>query len=203
MKSAAEWDQTYGQMDKESFVRLPSYNLADLTHPVEDLKKTRDEPETIKLLTAKLFYSTRFFGGYDLDSGEFEAVHPGMDLKLPEGMPVGAVAGGRVSSVIRLESGLGLHVIIEHRIDDQTYYSIYGHLSSAWVSEGDDVRPGQGIGAAGSTGRSSHSHLHLQIDRGEPGEAQHSVYWPASVPSASEAAKHTVHPITFIRTHAQ
>ncbi len=198
MKTADEWERSYGQMKRADFVPVPAYDLSELTLPMDGLRATRDDPETIRILTAKLFYSTRFFGTYDVSSGEFEGHHAGIDLKLPEGMPVGSVAGGRVHAIIRDAKGLGLYVIVEHRIGDETFYSIYGHLSSAVVDVGQEILPGQVIGHVGSTGRSTSAHLHLQIDRGDPGETTHAVYWPGDTPRRADAARHTVHPIRFI-----
>lgn len=199
MKTPAEWNRTYKQMRENDFVRVPAYDLSVLTIPVKTLADDRDNPETIKALTAKLYYSTRFFGAYDLDANEFSAVHPGIDLKLPEGTPVGAVAGGRVHDVRRNEETLGLHVIIEHRTaGGETFYSIYGHLGAASVKAGDTITAGQMIGTVGMSGNTSGAHLHLQIDRGEAEEAYHTPYWPASLPSRSEANLHTVNPATFV-----
>ncbi len=203
MKTADEWERSYAEMDREDFVRIPSYDMGVLTTPMKELLKDRDDADTIRALTAKLFYSTRFFGTYNLDQGEFTGDHAGMDLKVPQGTPVASIAGGRVSNVIRDASGLGLHVIIEHRLNDETFYSIYGHLSAVSVREGQDVTPGQMIAVSGSTGRSTAAHLHLQVDRGEPGETGHEPYWPGSLPTKTEAARHTVNPVSFIAAHAQ
>ncbi len=203
MKTPAEWNRSYKQMGEKDFVQIPAYDMRTLMTPLEVLAKTRDEPETVRMITAKLYYSTRYFGAYDLDSGEFSAVHPGIDLKLAEGTPIGSVAGGRVHDVRHEEKSLGLHVIVEHRTKDgQTFYSIYGHLDQAWVAKGDDVIPGTAIGTVGMTGNTSGPHLHLQIDLGEPDEPYHTVYWPNAVPGSSEAAEHSINPVTFIRTYA-
>ena len=186
-------------MTDADFVGLPRYDLARLTTPMEDLLETRHE--SAPDITAKLFYSTRYFGKYDLDATEFTAVHPGLDLKLAPGTPVGAIAGGRVHSVTN-EGGLGLHVMIEHRIDKETYYSIYGHFGAVSVQKGQNVRPGATVGRVGMTGNTSAPHLHLQVDRGQAGESSHKPYWPGSVPSPGEAEKHTVNPIVFIQEHS-
>ncbi len=201
MTTPAEWNRSYGDMEREEFVRIPQYDMETLTTPMEKLLKNRDDPKTINILTAKLFYSTRHFGSYDLDAGEFTGEHAGIDMKVPEGTPVMAIAGGRVSTVARHASGLGLHVIIEHRLSDETYYTIYGHLSSVSVEEGQDVTPGKHIGRSGSTGRSTAGHLHVQIDLGRAGESPHKPYQTDGIPGKAEAAEHTVHPITFIAEH--
>lgn len=200
MKNAAQWNRPYAQMKKDDFVPIPSYNIGSLMIPMKELLATRDQPNTIKILTEKLYYSTRFFGAYDLDAGEFSAIHPGIDLKLAEGTPIGAVAGGRVHDVRHDEQSLGLHIIVEHRADDgRVYYSIYGHLATTSVHAGDSVTAGQFIGTVGMTGNTSGPHLHLQIDRGEANEEYHTVYWPTSVPSSQEADTFAINPITFIQ----
>lgn len=201
MKTAAEWNRDYADMARTEFVRIPPYDPEELAIPMKELLKTRDDPDTVRILTAKLFYSTKFFGSYDLDAGEFSGDHAGIDLKLPEGTPVESIGGGRVSSVHRDATGLGTHVVVEHRLDDGTYYAIYGHLRSVAVRVGQDVATGQTIGWSGSTGRSTSGHLHLQVDRGEPNETEHEAYWPGVVPTKAEADKHTVHPLRFIDQH--
>lgn len=203
MTSPAEWNRTYRQMNDADFVRIPAYDLRMLTTPSKSLIKDRYDAETIKILTAKLYYSTRFFGAYNLDATEFTAVHPGIDLKLAADTPIGAVAGGRVHAVRHDEQSLGLHVIIEHHAPDgQTYYSIYGHMETATVKIGDAVTPGMKIGTVGLSGHTTGPHVHLQVDRGEPNETYHEVYWPSVVPTPEEADIHTVNPITFIRQFA-
>lgn len=199
METPQEWERPYGEMMDKDFVSLPRYDLAKLTTPMETLLKTRhaSAPD----ITAKLFYSTRYFGKYDLDAGEFSAVHPGLDMKLALGTPIGAIAGGRVHAV-RKTGGLGLHVIIEHRIGNETYYSIYGHFGAVSVTEGQNVHPGATVGHVGMTGNTTAPHLHLQVDRGQPSEVEHQPYWPSKLPSVGEAEKHTVNPIVFMQKHA-
>lgn len=203
MTKAEQWNRSYEELSEEDFVRVPPYDLNTLTTPMVDLLKDRFNPETIRILTAKLYYSTRFFGKYDIDATEFTAVHPGIDLKLAEGTPIGAIAGGRVHAIRMDEESLGLHAIVEHRAPDgETYYSIYGHMEAALVKAGDTVVPGQTIGHVGMTGHTTGPHIHLQVDHGEPNETFHEIYWPASVPSQGTADAHTVNPIEFIRQFA-
>ncbi len=195
MTSAAEWDRTFDEMPASAFVPLPAYDLAVLTRPMADL--LRDRRAQVGAITAKLTYSTRYFGAYDLDAGEFSGNHPGIDIKLAEGTPIGSVAGGRVQSV-RERPGLGLTVIVEHRHPaDGTFFSVYGHLGSASVAEGSDVAPGTILGVVGMTGRTTAPHLHLQIDRSVSTGA-HTPYVPLVTPSPQEADRFGMHPIGFL-----
>ncbi len=198
MRQPSQWSRVFSQYSAEEFIPVPAYNMTVLTTAMSDLISPLTS-QTIPFITAKLFYSTRFFGSYDIDSGEFEAVHPGVDLKLPLGTPLGAIGGGRVRSVVT-DQRLGLHVMIEHRVGAETYYSIYGHMAEARVQEGETVVPGQVIGTVGMTGNTTAPHLHLQIDRGNPGE-DHVPYYPAVLPSSAQADKFVVHPIHFIEEH--
>lgn len=190
MRTPQEWNRSHREMTAADFVSLPRYDMSKLTIPMSSLTPVTDE--TIPIITAKLFYSTRYLGKYDLDAAEGSGKHAGVDLKLARGTPIGAIAGGRVSSVGTTQS-LGLYVIIEHRLrNGETYYSVYGHFDSTSVSVGQDVQPGQQIGNVGMTGNTSAPHLHLQVDRGTPG-GNH-------VPFAEggDAASGMVNPISFI-----
>jgi murein DD-endopeptidase MepM/ murein hydrolase activator NlpD len=201
MHSPEIWNRSYADMRPEEFVPVPRYNLSSLTVPLNDLTND-DSAESVATVTAKLFYSTRFFGAYDLDSGEFEAVHPGVDLKLARGTPIGAIAGGRVQTVAR-NASMGLHVIIEHHLPDGTVmYSIYGHFDVALVEEGESVSPGTPVGVVGMTGNTSGPHVHLQVDT-DNGTSPHKPYWPSDVPTRAEAAKFTVNPVIFIATYGK
>jgi multidrug efflux pump subunit AcrA (membrane-fusion protein) len=94
--------------------------------------------------------------------------HTGVDYGGKTGTPVKAAAGGTVSFARFAKKGSGYGgygnaVVIQHT--DGTTQALYGHLSALNVKEGDVVKAGQIIGAMGSTGRSSGSHLHFQINK--------------------------------------
>ncbi len=198
METPAEWTRSHEQMSADDFVSLPPYDLSELTIPMDTLSPERT-PEHVRLITAKLAYSTRYFGRYDLDSGEFEGAHAGIDIKLALDTPVAAIGGGRVSTV-GSDDLLGTYVIIEHHLDDGTYFSIYGHLGIVSVAPGDDVAAGQTIGKVGLTGESASPHVHLQIDR-DDGVRPHLPY-RAGLPITNPAdAIWTVNPILFIQRH--
>ena len=57
-------------------------------------------------------------------------------------------------------NGLGNHVKISH---GNGLVSIYGHLTSLVVKQGDKVEQGQLIGYSGTTGKSTGYHLHFEM----------------------------------------
>lgn len=74
--------------------------------------------------------------------------HWGMDIGAPEGTPVHAVKSGTVV-VARPVSGYGNCIWLSHTGENTS--SLYGHLSSMAVTEGQQVQAGAMIGAVGHT----------------------------------------------------
>ncbi len=199
MRSAAEWDRTYSQMDKSDYVPVPAYDRSLLTIPMALLARNLTT-ETISIITAKLFYSTRYFAAYDLDADEFTGAHSGVDLKLPIGTPIKAIAGGIVKYAAN-DGALGLHVMIRHRLPNgSTYFSMYGHFDTVSVKPGDNVTPGQVIGTVGMTGDTLAPHLHLQVDKAT-GTGAHIPYEPPYNPTRAAVMRWSVNPILFIQQH--
>jgi lysostaphin len=98
----------------------------------------------------------RYYNGKFAD----DYYHRGVDYAGAAGSPVVAPAAGRVVLVGRVSQGFRVHgnvVGIDH---GQGVTSIFMHLSRINVKEGDFVKPGQLIGAVGSTGASTGPHLH-------------------------------------------
>lgn len=87
--------------------------------------------------------------------------HGGVDIRCPIGTPVLAVADGEVISANR-RGRAGLTVRISHA---QGIRTIYSHLKSAEVHQGDQVRGGQRIGRSGASGQVTGPHLHLAIHK--------------------------------------
>jgi murein DD-endopeptidase MepM/ murein hydrolase activator NlpD len=89
-------------------------------------------------------------------------LHRGIDISVPTGTPVRAMAPGRVAYAGTM-SGYGRVVIIDHGPRLRT---VYAHLSEVRVRRGDELDGRPVIGLSGSTGRSSAPHLHFEIQRG-------------------------------------
>ena len=87
------------------------------------------------------------------------AMHNGLDFKGATGTPIYAAAKGRVSFVGR-KGGYGNTVEITHGNGVMTRYA---HMSRFNARVGQQVLPGETIGAIGSTGRSTGPHLHFEV----------------------------------------
>lgn len=90
------------------------------------------------------------------------ANHQGVDYRARSGTPVYAVANGTVASA-RYNGGYGNEVRIKH---PSGMITLYAHLLSMSVRNGQTVKRGQIIGRVGSTGRSTGAHLHFGLMSG-------------------------------------
>jgi murein DD-endopeptidase MepM/ murein hydrolase activator NlpD len=86
-------------------------------------------------------------------------LHAGMDMAAPKGTPVYAAESG-VVIVAQSWSGYGNCIIINH---GGGLWTLYGHLSSILVKNGETVKRGNKIGLVGSTGQSTGNHLHFEV----------------------------------------
>ncbi|WP_316314474.1 M23 family metallopeptidase [Clavibacter michiganensis] len=91
--------------------------------------------------------------------------HKGVDFAPGMGAPIQAIADGVVREAVNSDTGLGVHLVIDHVIDGQLVTSVYGHMlpGSLRVQAGDPVKVGQQLGQVGNTGASTGPHLHLEI----------------------------------------
>lgn len=87
-----------------------------------------------------------------------ERFHTGADLGYAMGDLAPAMLPGKVAFA-GVWGGYGNCIILEHINGDHT---LYGHLNSIYVKEGQYVGLHQAIGAVGSTGYSTGPHLHLE-----------------------------------------
>ncbi len=85
--------------------------------------------------------------------------HGGIDLGASYGQTVAATGDGIVI-FSGWNAGYGKTVIISHGYGITT---LYAHNSKLLVEQGDKVRKGQAISKAGSTGRSTGTHLHYEV----------------------------------------
>jgi len=86
----------------------------------------------------------------------------GINIGAPRGSEVRAAAAGRVGYVGDDLAGQGLTVLIVHR---DGWRTVYGHLGSATVRDGDDIRAGQQIGTVGETAGDGRPSVHFETWR--------------------------------------
>lgn len=87
------------------------------------------------------------------------ARHTGIDISTPFGTPVHTVAEGMVTFA-GVRSGYGNVVEIDH---GNGYMTRYAHNSALVARPGQHVQVGDVIARAGSTGRSTGSHVHFEV----------------------------------------
>ncbi|MFK8185189.1 MAG: M23 family metallopeptidase [Phormidesmis sp.] len=138
------WD--YGQLTRENYYKA--------------LENT-GETSTCRESTGTFRNPTAGYKPHDFFDplGRNGRVHLGVDVGGPLGDPIFAADGGVISIDDHGNDSWGLHITIDH--GDST--TLYGHLNSVLVKQGDRVAKGQQIGLLGSTGKSSGPHLHFEV----------------------------------------
>jgi murein DD-endopeptidase MepM/ murein hydrolase activator NlpD len=162
-------EHTFREVPKDVLIPLPAY-------------VSSEQKQNFDGSIAGDIYSIGHMGSYETGA-EGEGSHPGVDIRLPKGTPVRAVANGIVERVTEDSGGYGKYIVlrIPHVPDpvnpkrETTLHVTYAHLSAQLVAEGDIIRKGQQIGLSGQTGFASGPHLHFQIDRDD---APWVPYWP-------------------------
>lgn len=126
-------------------------NVVRMLEAMETAPLVLDDP-------MKHMEATSHYGPRRSRRGVMQA-HKGTDFSAGFGTPVYAPADGTVVIAAR-HSGYGNTVMLDH---GHGIYTLHAHLSSDNVRNGDYIRAGQKIGAAGSTGRSTGPHLHYEV----------------------------------------
>lgn len=201
---------TFRQVPKDLLVPLPPYDPKEEKRGYEGNAPFGD------------VYSIGHMGSYETGA-EGNGSHPGVDIRVPEGTPIRAIANGIVTRVSDDAGGFGKLIVIRHPHmpdpDAPSYetvlHSSYAHLSAQFVSEGQVVRKGDEIGLSGQTGFATGPHLHFQIDRDT---APWHPYWPFSGAELREARlsttdainrafhqergyQYTVHPMLLVQSN--
>ena len=94
--------------------------------------------------------------------------HYGLDISVPTGTPVYAVANGQ-AKIKAYWPGTGYTLYVYHNINGVKYTSVYEHLHAYNVNENQYVTKDTIIAYAGNTGASTGPHLHLSILKGWAG----------------------------------
>jgi len=192
----------------------------DVFVPLPQYQEERNCGEDVEL--DRRVYSTRYLGDYD-GGGDFCGSHPDVDILVPEGTPVVAIANGIIERVDIRSWGFGNSIVLKvphapHPDEPEktmALFASYGHLGKILVTQGDVVRKGQHIGFTGKTGNATAPHLDFQIAKET---APFYPYWPFTTSEASNAGydfvgavnnglgrelgkEYTVSPIAYIQAH--
>lgn len=100
------------------------------------------------------------FGSQRVLNGTPKSPHNGLDIALPRGTPVHAMADGKVVLAADNFYYAGNFILLDH---GHGLSSIYLHLDSHNVTQGQRVKKGEKIGTVGTTGRSTGAHLHWGV----------------------------------------
>lgn len=167
--------------DKNRIVSTLSAEEAELNDELEELEADKRQ------IQSQLAAIARGRGGYTLSSpsesgyicplpnrtranittgyGAYRG-HTGSDFACPSGTPIYAVKDGDVvisTDLVRANGtyrSYGRYVVVAHNDGTMT---LYAHMSSRAVSQGQHVSQGQVIGYVGSTGNSTGPHLHFEV----------------------------------------
>jgi murein DD-endopeptidase MepM/ murein hydrolase activator NlpD len=104
-------------------------------------------------------YISSYFGVRPDPFDGRSARHTGIDISTPYGTPVHAVAEGMVTYA-GVRNGYGNVIEIDH---GNGYMTRYAHNSALDVHAGEHVQVGTVVAQAGSTGRSTGSHVHFEV----------------------------------------
>jgi septal ring factor EnvC (AmiA/AmiB activator) len=100
----------------------------------------------------------------------------GIDIAVPAGTPVRAVADGTVSHIGEF-LGYGRVLIVDH---GQRYHTLYGHLGAFTRTKGDIVYQGDVVGTVGGAGLYAEPVLHFEIR--SKGAAVDPLLWLSPTP---------------------
>lgn len=132
------------------------------------------------------------------------AGHEGIDWGCPEGTPILAMAGGRVTRVhtgaadspTRRPYGNEVRVHTERASETAPAFELtYAHLAAVAVATGQVVLPGERVGLSGHTGHSTGPHLHAHCKpqgvsprNGFGGAVDFHAWLPAALPDGTAGA---------------
>jgi 4-aminobutyrate aminotransferase-like enzyme/Ser/Thr protein kinase RdoA (MazF antagonist)/murein DD-endopeptidase MepM/ murein hydrolase activator NlpD len=121
-------------------------------------------------LEPRPIYVTEAYKTEGNNGSKYRSIHLGVDFWLPSGTPVHALFDGRVVIAVN-EAGdkqYGGLVVLEHKIENLTFFTLYGHQSFDSISkykQGDFISKGDIISHLGTPTENGNwaSHLHFQI----------------------------------------
>lgn len=126
-------------------------------------KKILSVPSIKPVKETSLKKDVKFLSGFGMRIHPIHKVrrfHNGIDFTAPQGTDIQATGNGKIVSINKVGSGYGKHVLIDHGFG---YKTLYAHMHTVNVKEGQLVKKGQKIGTVGTTGTSTAPHLHYEV----------------------------------------
>lgn len=121
-----------------------------------------------------------------------------IDIAVPEGTPVYAVAPGVIDSRIGQQASKDPRLAGNRvTIDGTGNRFFYQHLSKLTVTAGQHVTEGELIGYSGSANGTAH--LHFAVEKGTPGDAIRGAVPPADAPARVAPVADTAPPNPTVR----
>ncbi|MFK9120371.1 murein hydrolase activator EnvC family protein [Peribacillus frigoritolerans] len=154
------------EMDRQKQLERAKISTPTVTNKVSTKTDISNKASSKSNITSGNFMwpaKGTFTSGYGSRWGK---LHAGIDLANPAAdVPIVAAADG---TVIRsyYSSSYGNVVFVSHNIEGKVYTTLYAHMDSRLVSNGQSISKGQQIGYMGNTGRSTGKHLHFEIHDG-------------------------------------
>lgn len=151
------------QVDPD-LVNPPPHEMARVAREAQQIHRLWDAPASARLWEGPFVRpvpdaANSSFGTRSIYNGEPRSPHGGTDFLSPAGRPITAPNAGRVALAGPLYFTGGT-VVIDHGLG---VLSLFAHLSTIGVREGDSVKTGDVIGEVGATGRVTGPHLHWAV----------------------------------------
>lgn len=139
---------------------IPGGTLAPVSTSGSNNPPVKNVPKSSTKNAGTGFFSRPMHGGIKTQGIHG---HNGIDIAGTIGTPIIAARGGTVTLVrggSGWNGGYGNYVVVSHGNGIQT---LYAHMNSITVSQGETVTTGQQVGTLGNTGQSTGPHLHFEV----------------------------------------
>ena len=151
--------------DNKKEVKTESVKLAqkEVEKTVEDLLEKEEAKKALAVINginvSVLPVQGRITSRFGVSSSIRHGAHTGLDIACSKGTAIKVVAKGKVTFA-EYNGSYGNLIKVDHGNGVSTWYA---HCSKIYAKVGQKVSAGDIIGAVGSTGNSTGSHLHLEI----------------------------------------
>ncbi|MEI8295185.1 MAG: M23 family metallopeptidase [Alphaproteobacteria bacterium] len=132
--------------------------------PAEEQDDSADSTKPIPESTGHMMWPVQGKIIKDFSSSGDKRGNDGVNIAAPKGTPVKAADNGAVARSGNQLRGFGNFVLVKHA---DGLLTVYTHLDTVAVKDGDTVQRGQIIGTVGVTGQVKEPQIHFEIRRGK------------------------------------